>query len=661
MAGQESLGDAVLYLTVNDEALRRGIDDAKAYIRRELGQEISGAVGDGRRRRGRTGAGGGAGGGAGVDTGGIGPVSTPQARPARPGAGTQRLSSALIGGAFPLLFGQGAGASLGGLLGGAIGGGPLGFALSLVGTTVGQSIDQLVQKLGTLGAALRDPIANVSELANSVSLSSSSLARYSQSLIKVGREAEAAALIQLDTIQSFGDTSDLVKLSKAQDDLSRTSERLQIRLGKLVAGPLAAFLEIVERTLRTGPPPGKDGLPEPTDGPTQREIERDQKFRSDVFKRLGTSLGLPGAGLAAIGFALEPLPSSKQNEDAAKKAAADLNALQEKSENLAKIRLALTEQIGDAERDTLEINALQLKYDLLLAAAGEDKVKQAELELELQEKIAAVKDSQARREEARRRKLLADSNKDVDNTLRLFRATLRLREAQQRAANPPRFGESSSTATVRQVEQNVAGARREIAAARAELAAAQEKLQNARLFGDAQDIDDASVAVEEAAINLETAGVNLKIAMQEGANTILNNVNSAAEQFRDSIRGLRDLRLGNLRFLPAEQRRDLLREQARRAIPEAQRRGVALRGLSDVINFNRFIEQEQGALQTQDDARRNLVDANNSLRNEVVTQTGALSQLTEVMGRLIDKSWAVYVNVPSQNGAASLNMSNQLN
>ncbi len=58
-------------------------------------------------------------------------------------------SNAIIGGAFPLLFGQGAGAAVGGGLGGALGGafgGTLGFGLSLIGTAIGQAIDD-AQKL----------------------------------------------------------------------------------------------------------------------------------------------------------------------------------------------------------------------------------------------------------------------------------------------------------------------------------------------------------------------------------------------------------------------------------------------------------------------------------------------------------------------------------
>jgi hypothetical protein len=58
------------------------------------------------------------------------------------------ISSALIGGGFPLLFGQGAGAAVGGGIGGLAGGlvgGGFGFALSIVGTALGDAADQADQ------------------------------------------------------------------------------------------------------------------------------------------------------------------------------------------------------------------------------------------------------------------------------------------------------------------------------------------------------------------------------------------------------------------------------------------------------------------------------------------------------------------------------------
>jgi len=102
-------------------------------------------------------------------------------------AGRKRLgsaaSNAVIGGAFPLLFGQGAGAAIGGGLGGALGGafgGTLGFGLSLVGTAIGQAIDDaqklnselktLNSNLTTTGASSQTTAADISKLASQLGI-----------------------------------------------------------------------------------------------------------------------------------------------------------------------------------------------------------------------------------------------------------------------------------------------------------------------------------------------------------------------------------------------------------------------------------------------------------------------------------------------------------
>ena len=76
-------------------------------------------------------------------------------------------SSALIGGAFPLLFGQGIGASVGGAAGGFGGGmlgGEFGFGLSLIGTQLGSFIDQFATKASDLGAALNPLTADINAI-----------------------------------------------------------------------------------------------------------------------------------------------------------------------------------------------------------------------------------------------------------------------------------------------------------------------------------------------------------------------------------------------------------------------------------------------------------------------------------------------------------------
>ncbi len=75
--------------------------------------------------------------------------------------------SAIIGGAFPLLFGQGIGAAAGGAAGGFGGGmigGEFGFGLSLVGTQVGTLIDQFVAGAVELGQALNPLTVDIEAL-----------------------------------------------------------------------------------------------------------------------------------------------------------------------------------------------------------------------------------------------------------------------------------------------------------------------------------------------------------------------------------------------------------------------------------------------------------------------------------------------------------------
>ena len=156
----------------------------------------------------------------------------------------QAISSGVIGGAFPLLFGQGAGASVGGLAGGLLGGlagGAGGFAGSLVGTAIGAQVDAAVQRLNTLGSALNDPIGKFQELAQAGLISSSALQKNVEALIASGREAEAAAQLQLDAAEQFGDTSSLTQLSSATDEMNRSFAQLSVVLTKFVAGPLADF------------------------------------------------------------------------------------------------------------------------------------------------------------------------------------------------------------------------------------------------------------------------------------------------------------------------------------------------------------------------------------------------------------------------------------
>ena len=158
------------------------------------------------------------------------------------------LSNAIIGGAFPALFGQGVGASLGGAAGGAAGGaigGQFGFGLSLVGTALGAQFDLAAQKSKTLAEALNDPIGKFAELVEAGLLSSKALERNAKALIESGRAAEAAALIQLDLNKTFAGTATGGELTSVTDELGRAFTRLSVSMTQFSTGPLAGLLKLL--------------------------------------------------------------------------------------------------------------------------------------------------------------------------------------------------------------------------------------------------------------------------------------------------------------------------------------------------------------------------------------------------------------------------------
>jgi len=161
-----------------------------------------------------------------------------------------RLNSGLVGGAFPLMFGQGGFAAAGGALGGAIGGGPLGFGLSLVGTFVGSQIDELNKRLGELGTALRSPIESLDVFIAQATLASSVQDKLAKTLVEGGQLGSAEQLIRtesartVDPIIAEGITANNEKFNRALSDTKDI-------LGQLTAGPTSAFLAFLADLLNT--------------------------------------------------------------------------------------------------------------------------------------------------------------------------------------------------------------------------------------------------------------------------------------------------------------------------------------------------------------------------------------------------------------------------
>jgi hypothetical protein len=156
---------------------------------------------------------------------------------------TSGIGSGIIGGGFPLLFGQGPTAALGGALGGVAGGamsaipgmGQFGFALSIAGTTIGSSLEQLTK-------ALTKPTENIETLVNRLGLVGTETGDLALELKRLGLESSAAELLLKEFEREFGLTADQIeenaeKMSDFNNEINKLGTSLTLLLSD-VLGPL---------------------------------------------------------------------------------------------------------------------------------------------------------------------------------------------------------------------------------------------------------------------------------------------------------------------------------------------------------------------------------------------------------------------------------------
>ena len=329
-----------------------------------------------------------------------------------------RISSGLVGGAFPLLFGQGAGAAIGGGLGGFAGGSQFGFGLSLVGTVIGSAFDEAINKGKELGAALRDPISSLSSLASSSVLSSSALEKQVTALTNTGRAAEAATLAQIDLLDTYGDISDLEALAQAQDDFDRTIAKLQISVASFVSGPLTDFINKLNEGVKqqTAPPPSQ---------PTQ--LSQILGIGAGISALTGATLigtgfgagvgiGFLGAGLALAGAAqMTDMPETDNLEENLREMekalalAQKMRGIRASQKALDDVRLQIAKEEDRILSLQLQKRQVQLAQERALQELG-DKPAQADVDkIKLDTKIKIleierrISDEVTRRDEKQRK------------------------------------------------------------------------------------------------------------------------------------------------------------------------------------------------------------------------------------------------------------------
>jgi hypothetical protein len=449
----EELGQARLVLTLDDGPLRKGLQDAKRLIEQELG----GAVGSATRsattttRR--------------VSAAPKGPdaaqntaaqnaatrAATIEAKLTRARIRTAEttlrtidlerkaaaerqknvVSNAIIGGAFPLLFGQGAGASLGGLTGGALGGllgGQFGFGLSLVGTALGTQIDELTQRFVSLGNALQDPIANFDEFVQKAVLASKAQEALVEALQETGQLAAAAEVLRAEATRTI-DPIAAQGAAEAQDNFNRSLSDLQDVLGNIVAGPATGFLNFLSNTLKliAGAPPAG------TTNPFELADRSGRNAAGSIGRNVGAVLGgsllaLGGvSSLFATGGASAPVAAgiigtglSVAGIGAAGTAAASGDLRVAQSQKV----LDLEVQVSDTKKRQAE-----LESDILQArAAGKDTLAE---QLSIQAQFAALQAEElaglSRIEQERLRK--QDGFNDLEDQAAALKQEIDLRKA----------------------------------------------------------------------------------------------------------------------------------------------------------------------------------------------------------------------------------------
>ena len=165
------------------------------------------------------------------------------------------VGSGIIGGAFPLLFGQGAGAAVGGGLGGAAGGligGQFGFGLSLVGTALGTAVDTFVTNTAKIADSLGDPTAALDALEESGIKVDKALKDNVKNLVETGEAYAAQSLVLEEINKNLGpEAVDLLsaydaETQKLNDLYQQLSRELNAQLLPALVGTVVVFRQLTK-------------------------------------------------------------------------------------------------------------------------------------------------------------------------------------------------------------------------------------------------------------------------------------------------------------------------------------------------------------------------------------------------------------------------------
>ena len=157
------------------------------------------------------------------------------------------LGSGIIGGGFPLLFGQGPTAAIGGALGGIGGGligGQFGFALSIAGTTIGGALDDLAK-------ALAKPTENIEKLVQKFGLTGTATGDLALELEKLGLKSSAAKLLLEKGAEQLGLSTEEVELNtQKMQEFENSINKLGTQITLFLAHSLTPFIDAINEGIK---------------------------------------------------------------------------------------------------------------------------------------------------------------------------------------------------------------------------------------------------------------------------------------------------------------------------------------------------------------------------------------------------------------------------
>ena len=588
---------------------------------------------------------------------------SPGARRAQNRRSQEGIGNAVIGGAFPLLFGQGLGASVGGGLGGLAGGalgGNFGFGLSLIGTAIGSAVDALNQRFKDIAIALQTPIQSFDKLKEVSLFASKAQEGYIQALIEAGRTAEATQAIQREAGKTIDQGSALL-LAGSSEEVARAFSDLQDRLSNFTASAGAGFNQWLTELIRIAG--GRPGAEVPLTGQEAVQAARGQQNTGGALLGLGAGLllgagalvsapvsvplaitaGVATGGLALGGLGAAGIAGGGQREAVATSAA--VKAAEEQVNAVLERQKATQEQINAAKSAGLTKTAELLQISGQFQAADQNAAQQR---LQIEAQVAANQLSKQQAEERL---------KQIEDARVLTSETLVATQQAAAAAAGKELSNAQALQGLKGAELQIAQELLKIDAARSEAQQSQASLSTAAAGGAGPE----ELRALEAAAT--AAGDKLKTAIISGADAIKAAAETAKQNFESAAKALQSTSESNFKFLDKATQKQVL-DRARQDIATGVERGgidrkflnatkpedvlaaaQASRSQVDAIEkFNTAASDYSKAIT----AARDAVDGVNSQLPDVVS---SMSGLVGSLEGLAQKEWSVNVSVTGDSAA----------